>query len=215
MAEPVRHDIFRSMAALGLVAVFGTALLTGIHRLTEERIDAQERRVVLEQLGQIMPADRYDNVMQDDLVRFTAEQHFPRGQVVTAYRARLRGEPIAVLLRHRAVDGYNGDIDLLTGILADGRLAGVRVTGHKETPGLGDGIELEKDDWILGFDGKSLENPVNDGWKVKRDGGEFDGFTGATITPRAVVGAVHAALEYFSLNREQLFRPVQRQEEPR
>lgn len=200
-----RRSLVRSAASLGLVAVAGTTLLAGMHQLTAERIAAQERRAVLEQLQQIIPADRYDNVLQDDWIAFTDARYFPRAQQVVAYRARLDGRPVAVILRFAAVDGYNGPIHLLAGIEADGSLAGVRVTAHRETPGLGDPIEAEKSDWIRTFEGRSLRSPEPAGWGVRRDGGEFDQFTGATITPRAVVEAVRGALEYYEDNRRALF----------
>ena len=205
MAERGTRQILKSAAALGLVAVIGTTLLTGVSHLTADRIAAEERRVVQQQLGQIVPADRYDNDLLGDRYSFVDETHFPRGQQVTAYRARLAGRPVAVVLRFRAVNGYNGDIHLLAGIGANGKLAGVRVVSHKETPGLGDGIEVEKSDWVLGFDGRSLGEPPKPAWTVQSDGGEFDQFTGATVTPRAVVEAVRLALEYFEQNRASLF----------
>jgi electron transport complex protein RnfG len=121
------------------------------------------------------------------------------------YRARKYGWPVAVVLAPVAPDGYNGTIRLLVAIKMDGTLAGVRVIQHRETPGLGDAIEAERSDWILGFDGKSLNDPVQEKWKVKRDGGDFDQFTGATITPRAVVKAVNKALLYFRLHGHSLF----------
>lgn len=205
MSERGAGDILRSAAALGVVAIIGTALLTGVFRLTADRIAEQERRVVREQLAQILSPDEYDNSLQDDAIAFFDEARFPRGQEVTAYRARREGEAVAVILRFRAVNGYNGDIHLLAGIYADGRLAGVRVVSHRETPGLGDGIESERSDWVQAFDGRSLGDPETSGWAVRRDGGEFDQFTGATITPRAVVAAVRMALEYFAQNRAALF----------
>ncbi|NNK38995.1 MAG: electron transport complex subunit RsxG [Xanthomonadales bacterium] len=198
----------RAALSLGLVAVIGTLLLTGVDALTRERIAQQERRVLLEQLGQIVP-DRFDNEPLDDRFTFRAEPWFPKGQQVTAYRARLAGEPVAVVLRFLAVNGYNGNISLLAGINYDGSLRGVRVVSHRETPGLGDGIEAEKSDWVRSFEGKSLGRPPPERWAVRRDGGDFDQFTGATITPRAVVEAVRRALEYYAVNREALFeRPA-------
>ena len=197
-------NVLQSAAALGLVAVIGTALLTGVDFLTADRIAAQERRVILEQLGQIIP-DQYDNELLDDRFSFKDERYFPNDQTVIAYRARQQGEPQAVVLRFDAVRGYNGHITLLAGINADGGLRGVRVISHKETPGLGDAIEIEKSDWVQSFTGKSLLNPKPDKWAVRSDGGEFDQFTGATITPRAVVDGVRLALEYFDANRDYLF----------
>jgi len=109
-----------------------------------------------------------------------------------------------VILQAIAPDGYSGAIHLLVGIHADGRVAGVRVIGHRETPGLGDKIELAKSPWIRSFEGKSLSSPEAEGWAVKKDRGEFDQFAGATITPRAVVGAVHRALQYFDAHKAEL-----------
>ena len=101
-----------------------------------------------------------------------------------------------------------GRIELLVGIDRNGVLAGVRAITHKETPGLGDKINTNVSDWIFGFAGKSLNNPDASGWKVKKDGGEFDQFTGASVTPRAVVAAVYRALQYFQENRHLLLIPV-------
>ncbi len=122
-----------------------------------------------------------------------------------AYRARLQGEPSAVVLESIAPDGYSGRIWLVVAVRADGTLAGVRVVTHKETPGLGDYIELTKSQWIKGFDGKSRKEYTDADWKVKKDGGKFDYVAGATITPRAVVKAANKALMYFEQNRDKLF----------
>ena len=203
----------KSALSLGLVALIGTTLLSGVNRATAMRIAQQERRVVLEQLGQIIPPDRYDNVMQDDRFSFFDETRFPQGQEVVAYRARRDGQPVAVILRFIAVDGYSGPIGLLVGIEPDGRLLGVRVTSHRETPGLGDAIDIEKSDWIRAFDGKSLGTPPAKEWTVRRDGGAFDQFTGATITPRSVVHAVRLALEYHGLQRDFLYNSAATPEE--
>jgi len=200
-----RNSFAKSALSLGLVAVIGTSLLSGVNQATAKRIEQQERRVVLEQLGQIIPPDHYDNVLQEDRFSFVDETWFPQGQQVVAYRARRGGQPVAVILRFVAVDGYSGPIGLLAGIEADGRLAGVRVTSHRETPGLGDGIEIEKSDWIRSFDGRSLGAPPATEWTVRRDGGAFDQFTGATITPRSVVNATRLALEYHERHRDFLY----------
>ncbi len=200
-----RNNLFRSAASLALVAVIGTALLAGVDRLTKTRIAEQEKRAILDQLGQLISPDLYNNELQQDLFSFQDDLHFPKGQTVTTYRARLDGKAVAVILKMVAVNGYNGKINLLVGINENGTLCGVRVTSHKETPGLGDAIEVERNDWILGFYGRALDNPPPDGWAVKRDGGEFDQFTGATVTPRAVVEAVRLALEFFAEHKSFLF----------
>ena len=200
-----RNNLFLSAASLALVAVIGTALLAGVDRLTKARIAEQEKRAVLDQLGQLISPDLYNNELQQDLFSFQDDLYFPKGQTVIAYRARLNGKAVAVVLKMAAVNGYNGKINLLVGIYENGTLSGVRVTSHKETPGLGDAIEVERNDWILGFYGRALDNPPPDGWAVKRDGGEFDQFTGATVTPRAVVDAVRLALEFFAEHKSVLF----------
>ncbi len=121
----------------------------------------------------------------------------------TIYTATLDNQPTAVIISARATDGYAGDIDLLVGILIDGSISGVRVLQHQETPGLGDDIETRKSNWILDFNGTSLTTPAR--WAVKRDGGSFDQFTGATITPRAVVKAVNRALLFFHKYQSEIF----------
>lgn len=207
---------WRSALALGLVAIAGTGLLVLADRLTRDRIAEQQRRAVLQQLGEIVPADLYDNDLHEDTFRFRDEAAFPGGQFVTAYRARRAGEPVAVILRLAAPDGYSGAIQMLVGIDYGGRISGVRVTTHRETPGLGDAIEIEKSDWIRAFDGRSLGAPAPERWAVRKDGGDFDQFTGATITPRAVVAAVRRALGYFASHRDTLFDSrAERAVEPR
>ena len=200
-----RHPVMRSGLLLGLIALLGTGLLAGVNQLTHERIVEQDRLRVLQQLNEIVPAASYDNDLLADRTDVEDASFFHHPDPVPVYRARMAGQAVAVLMIVTAPNGYNGDIRLIVGIDADGTVLGVRVVAHRETPGLGDPIETGKSDWILGFAGKSLHNPENSGWAVKRDGGEFDQFTGATITPRAVVEAVHKALLYFAAHRQSLF----------
>jgi electron transport complex protein RnfG len=118
--------------------------------------------------------------------------------------ARDQGQPVAAIIPAVTPDGYSGAISMIIGINFNGSIAGVRVVEHRETPGLGDKVDLKKSDWILSFNGKSLVNPQADGWKVKKEGGEYDAFTGATITPRAVINQVLKTLQYFEDDRERL-----------
>ena len=198
-------SVSRSALSLGLLALIGTALLTWVHGLTEPKIEEQQRKQLLLQLQQVIPEEAFDNAMHEDFIKVQDEIAFPGGQEVQVYRARLDGKPVAVVMRLRANDGYHGRIDLLVGIYGPGQISGVRVLSHSETPGLGDGIEIARNDWIRSFDAKSVTDPSDAGWAVKRDGGEFDQFTGATITPRAVVAAVHRALQYFEAHPQDLF----------
>jgi electron transport complex protein RnfG len=121
------------------------------------------------------------------------------------YLAKLNDAVVAAIIPVTAADGYSGEIDLIVGINADGSIAGVRTLSHKETPGLGDKVDLKKSDWVLSFNGKSLTNPSVEKWAVKKDKGDFDQFTGATITPRAVVGATLRALQYAQSNYDKIF----------
>lgn len=202
------RPVIRSGVLLGSIALLGTALLAGVNNLTHERIVEQEKRRVLQQLNEIVPVASYNNDLLEDVIQIEDPVFFRHPAAVTVYRARLDGQPVSVMMIVTAPDGYNGDIRLLVGINATGTIQGVRVISHRETPGLGDPIEIEKSDWILGFAQKSLQKPQENGWAVKRDGGEFDQFTGATISPRAVVRAVHTALLYFQANRQALFEPL-------
>lgn len=195
-----------SAALLGLVAVIGTLLLAGVFELTRERIAEQERLAVQRQLDQVLPPTDYDNSLQEDRVRVSHAAYFGPAEPVVVYRARRAGEPVALIFNHVAPDGYNGDIRLLTAVRNDGRISGVRVISHRETPGLGDPIERDRSDWILSFDGRSLGDPAPANWTVQRDGGQFDQFTGATITPRAVVQAVRRALEFHQRYAETVYQ---------
>ena len=199
------HPVIRSSLLLGAIALMGTALLAGVNDLTHERIIEQEKLRVLQQLNAIIPVASYNNDLLGDVIEVNDEAFFQHPAPVTVYRARMDGKAVAALMIVTAPDGYNGDIRLLAGIDASGKTLGVRVTSHKETPGLGDPIEIEKSDWVLGFTNTSLRNPDKAGWTVKRDGGQFDQFTGATISPRAVVKAVHRTLLYFEANKQELF----------
>lgn len=203
--KPLADSMLRNAALLGLIAVLGTALLASIYALTADRIADQQRRAVLVQLHQVLPTSAYDNALQDDLIEVREPEFFKTDHPVQVYRARQDNRPAAAILNLVAPDGYNGDIRLLVAIYVDGTVSGVRVVEHRETPGLGDPIERQRSDWITAFEGRSLHNTPDPAWAVKRDGGVFDQFTGATISPRAVVEAVHRALAYFAANRDTLF----------
>ncbi len=201
--------------AINLVffAALGTAILASVYFLTHDAIVKAEEGEKLKLIMQIVPPDLFDNDIIQDKLNLPASELLGTDDVTVAYRARLKGESSAVVLSAIAPDGYGGKISLILAVRANGELAGVRVVTHKETPGLGDYIELPKSPWIKGFDGKSLAVYKDAAWKVKKDGGKFDYMAGATITPRAVVKAVHKALIYFSDNRDKLFMPGEPQKE--
>ena len=205
MIAASRRQILISGAFLWLFAVAGTTLVAVTEFSTAEAIVENERQVLLRNLHALLPPDELDNDIAADNLELPPSPLLGTDSSSLVYRARLGGEPVAAVFNSVAPDGYSGSIHLLVGVYVDGSLAGVRVVKHAETPGLGDAIELRKSDWIEGFDGKSLGNPEAAGWRVKRDGGVFDQLTGATITPRAVVKAVHNTLLYYQQNADMIF----------
>lgn len=203
MLPEISRSMLKNAAVLGLFAIVTVGVVTLLQQGTAARIQAAERAAQVRALGEILPAGSYDNALPDHSV-LLQDRLLGNKSPLPAYIAIKDGRPSAVILQAIAPDGYSGAIHLLVGIWADGRVAGVRVLGHRETPGLGDRIELTKSPWIRSFDGKSLENPQAEGWAVKKDRGTFDQFAGATITPRAVVAAVHRALQYFDAHKAEL-----------
>lgn len=204
MLPEMPRSMLRNAMILGLFAVATVGVVAVTQQGTATRIAAAEREAQVRALAEILPAGSYDNHLLDNSLQLTDPLLGSR-QPLPAYLALKDGRPTAVILQAIAPDGYSGSIRLLVGVQADGRLAGVRVLQHKETPGLGDKIELAKNPWVLAFNGKSLSDPGEAGWGVKKDQGVFDQFAGATITPRAVVKAVHHALQYVDAHRAELF----------
>jgi electron transport complex protein RnfG len=196
---------------LGLFALGTALLLSLVNVATQERIDEQRRSAERAALEEVLPPTQHDNdLLQDAFSLGPHSTGFARLELLgltserQAYVARRDGQVSGVILPAETAEGYSGSIVQLVGIDRDGRITGVRVLQHNETPGLGDKIELRKHRWILSFDNRSLDNTDALLWRVKKDGGDFDQFVGATITPRAVVAAVYRALQFFEANRAQL-----------
>ncbi len=202
-----RHPILIAALLLALFGVLGTSLVAFTHEQTKERILANERQALLRSLQALVPAMEVDNDMADDSILVHAPELLGSPQT-RVYRGRKGGEPVAAVFTSVAPNGYSGPIRLLVGVRRDGTLAGVRVVTHKETPGLGDKIDERKSDWVLAFNGRSLGDPPPERWKVRRDGGDFDQFTGATITPRAVVKAVRGTLEFAQREGAKIYAPA-------
>lgn len=199
------HHMSKTAIALAAFAIVGTAFVALTFVLTKDQIAENERQAIMRNLSALVPASQHDNDIFLDTTQLTHEELLGSKNPITVYRARQQGMPVAAIFEAIAPGGYNGRIKLLIAIHDDGTVAGVRVIAHKETPGLGDGIELDRSNWILSFVGRNLFNPTKPGWRVKKDGGDFDQFTGATITPRAIVKAVYNCLLYFSLNKNDVF----------
>ena len=205
LSRPLLRALVHNSLRLGLFALLTTALVSLTWIATRSQIADQIRRNEEKSLKDVLPPLEFDNLLGDSRLPLpdTAALGLRSAQARGWYACRDH-QAQALVLPAVAPDGYSGQIRLLVAVDRQGVLTGVRVTAHRETPGLGDGIDTRVSDWIGGFTHRSLENPDPDGWAVRKDGGQFDQFTGATITPRAVVAAVYRALVYFAHNRELL-----------
>ena len=197
-------------AALTLAAAVAAAvlLLALVHDATRERIASSERARRAAAFDRVLGSVDYDNDLLADRIEVRDPELLGTDAAVPVYRARLAGHPVAAIIESVAPDGYSGSIRLLVGVTPDGRLLGVRVLQHHETPGLGDAIEERRSDWIRSFEGRSLRDPPLARWKVRKDGGDFDQLTGATVTPRAVVAAVRNTMLFVQRQGPALFVPV-------
>lgn len=204
----IKTSIRDNSLVLALFALVTSLLLAATFLGTKDTIEDAERHAAQKILLEIYPATSHDNDLLDDTLPIpetylaTLGLKAP-GQINVVKNA---GQAVGFIIPATAPDGYSGDIRLLVGINVDGTIAGVRVLAHNETPGLGDKIELRKSPWILSFNGKSLGDPSREAWKVKKDQGDFDQFTGATITPRAVVDRVLKTLVFYQEHQDELLK---------
>ncbi len=191
-------------------AAAAAAVILLINAATRDRAALNEARQALVLLRPLLPAGSYDNQPVTDRILVTAPDLLGSGAPLPVYRARYQGEPVSAVITVVARQGFVGPIRLLVSVGIDGRVIAVRAIAHDETPGLGDRINRTASDWVSGFTDRSLRNPDPAGWTVRRDGGEFDQLTGATVTSRAVVTAVRNAVMFFERERATLFtRPAQ------
>lgn len=191
---------------LALIAALLTIGLVSIANITRDRIARNQQAWIKQHLDALVLPQSYDNDPLSDTLEVTSPDLLGSASPVMAYRMRRAGAPVAVAIRSIAPDGYRGPLELLVVIAPEGKLIGVRVIRHNETPGLGDAFENRDANWLTRFSGLSLTNPPQQRWTVRRDGGDFDAFTGATITPRAIVKAVRRTLEFYLGNQELLFK---------
>lgn len=199
-----------ALILLVFVAIF-SGLLASAYLATKPAIDATALAEKMKLVDEVLPKSAYDNDPLHDARQLPAVAALGLDEPSTVYRARRGGEASALLLEAVAADGYSGKIRLLLAVGADGTIYGVRVTQHRETPGLGDYVEPKKDKnkerpWITQFNGLSPADCSEREWRVKKDGGRFDANAGATVTPRAVVKAVRRAALWVAENREQVFQ---------
>lgn len=199
----LRRALAQNGGMLALFALITTSLITLVNYWTAPVIQQQQQQQLLKTLKQVFPAANYDNDLANNCINVIDQDALGSEQPQKAYRAIKQQQPVGMIFEAVAPDGYSGGIHLLVGIKQDNTLQGVRVTQHSETPGLGDKIDLRIDDWILSFNDQSLMDDRP--FAVKKDGGDFDQFTGATITPRATVNAVAKVLAYYQENSAELW----------
>lgn len=200
-----KGSILGTLVLVGLVAVGAAALVTASYEFSHETILENERAQLLERLHSVLDPEVEALNPNPVPLSVTAPELLGTDEPVDVFVAVENGTPLSTIIASVAPDGYNAPIRLLVGIAPDGTLTGVRVVSHRETPGLGDKIEIDKSDWIRQFDGKGLGNPPPAQWTVRNEDGAFDALTGATVTPRAVIRAVRRTLEYYEMNRAMLF----------
>lgn len=200
----------RTALTLFVFVVVFTGFLAGAYLWTKPAIEASAAEEKMKLVDEVLPRGEYDNRLLEDTLALPPTPALGLDEATTVYRARRGGQPAALVFEAVAPDGYSGKIRLLVALRADGTVAGVRVTQHRETPGLGDYIEPKKDKnktrpWISQFNGLATASLSPRDWKVKKDGGRFDANAGATVTPRAVVKAVFRAVEFAAANQDALY----------
>jgi len=192
-APNYKSSLTQSVVGLVIFAIITAGIVSFTRLITSERINENQAQAEAKILYSLAPADQYELNLDQPLILPAAPQ-LGHNQPFTVHLASQKGQPALIILPLIAKDGYTGDIHLLVALSLKGEIKGVRIVSHRETPGLGDRIEERKSDWVKQFNGRSLTNPEINGWAVKKDGGEFDQFTGATITPRAVVNVIKRSL---------------------
>lgn len=200
----------RTAAILFVFVIIFTGLLSGAYLWTKPSIEASATEEKMKLIDEVLPRSEYDNDLLTDTLALPPESELGLADASVLYRARKADQPVALVFESVAPDGYAGKIRLIVAVRASGEVAGVRVTQHKETPGLGDYIEVKKDKnkarpWITQFTGLSLAQVGDKEWKVRKDGGRIDYYSGATVTPRAVSKAVLKAVHWATANRDRLF----------
>lgn len=200
----------RTAAILFVFVIVFTGLLSGAYLWTKPAIEASTIEEKMKLIDEVLPRSEYDNQLLSDTVNLPPTPELGLAEVSTVYRARRGAQAVALIFETVAPDGYAGKIRLIVAVRSNGAVAGVRVTQHKETPGLGDYIEVRKDKnkarpWITQFTGLSLAEVSDRDWKLRKDGGRIDYYAGATVTPRAVTKATLKAVQWAGEHREQLF----------
>lgn len=201
----MKRAVTRNSLILAVFAFISTGLIGITHLLTKDKIAQEIELSLVRQLSEIVPPENYNNEVYKDCIVTNNIEFLGTDEDQKLYRMRNAKGDYALLMTSVAPDGYSGKIHLAVAISLQGKILGVNILSHKETPGLGDKIERTKSSWLKQFEGLSLTNPAEKRWKVKKDGGQFDALTGATITPRALIKAIYKSLGYYQLKNKSLF----------
>lgn len=217
----VQQASFKNALVLSIFALISTGLVAVTYLFTKDKIAKAVELSMVRQLNQIVPSNKYNNPVYEDCIVVSDLAMLGTDDDQNTYRMRMTSATVngsgnanvttnvttdyGLMLTSVAPDGYSGRIDIAVALSNAGDILGVNILSHQETPGLGDKIERRKSDWLNQFSGMSLNTVAKKNWQVKKDGGQFDALTGATITPRAVVKAVHNSLLYYQLNKDALF----------
>jgi electron transport complex protein RnfG len=200
-------SIIKTGATLAAIAAVCTALVAATYQLTEERIAANEKALLEQSLQPALGGISFDGSVSESRIVLQPPHELPGNDPVIIYRVYAAEQPVAALFAVTARGGFSGPIRILVGVEFDGKISGVRILQHRETPGLGDKIEPARSDWVFQFDGHSIGDPVTPQWAIKVDRGDFDQLTGASVTPRAIIKAIRDTLLYFDAHRDEIFEP--------
>jgi len=202
-------SVWKNIAVLGIVALISGITVFTVHAITKGYIIKSESRYAKRFLFQVAPNANYTNDILTDTINIPKKYFSMLGiESGEIHLVKINGKLISIIVPSIAYDGYNGKIKILVGINLDGSIVSVRVVSHKETQELGDKMEVVKSDWILNFNKKSLNNLEPKSWKVKKYGGYFDQFTGATITPSAIIKQIHETLKYYEMDKSRIIKEL-------
>jgi H+/Na+-translocating ferredoxin:NAD+ oxidoreductase subunit G len=192
-----------SILPLTITSIICFIAIVIVHNLTKDKIIINKEQAALAIINEIIPVE-YDNDLFHDKITIDVPAYINNTNKITVYRARVNDEPVAISLTPIITKGYNGNISLVIGIAYNGDLMGVRIINHNETEGFGDQAHQDNSKWLLRFNGYSLATP-EEKWAIKKDGGEFDQLSGATITSRSIINIIYKTLEYYSQNRDKFY----------
>ncbi len=199
------NTVLKSGITLAVIAAICTSLVATTHHFTVDRIAANDKALLEQSLHPALSDIFYDSGVSESLLVLSAPHALPGSEEALIYRVYAQDEPVAALFVVTARDGFSGPIRILVGVDVAGIVTGVRILRHRETPGLGDKIVVSRSDWVHQFAGRSIGDPAVTEWAIRRDGGQFDQLTGASVTPRAVLKAMRDTLIYFDAHKEEIF----------